>query len=105
MWNFICLLWVISGSYTAYYMIQDMLKTKGAIDAQDGLIVIVAFLGGFVSLGFLISQEGDKIVLFKKPREPQPQAAPVQPQQQTARPAYSPPPQQKQKRGGSVLDE
>ena len=66
MWNFLELLWVLAGAFSAYYMIQDALKKDGAINAQSAAFIAATFFGGILSLCILIANDGDKIVLFKK---------------------------------------
>jgi hypothetical protein len=106
MWNFLEFLYVVCGAVTAYFLIKDTLNQKGSINAQEAAMIALAFFGGAFSLMWLVSQEGDKIVLFRKPSEQQtsaPTAAytnqdPPKPQPQTA---PAPQPEQKSR---SVLD-
>jgi hypothetical protein len=106
MWNFLEFAWLICGGFSAYYMIKQALKRDGQITAKSAATALGFFMGGIVSAVYVISNDGDSIVLFKdKPNanqtqsQAQAQPAQVTPQPQPAYQSVSKPP-----KGGSVLD-
>jgi len=105
MWNFLEFLWVLSGGFVAYYAIKDCMDKKGSISAYDAAMTAAVFFGGIISLIYLISTEGDKIVLFKKPdNKPTGQAPTASYVNQDPTPAPAPAPVRATKKQGSVLD-
>lgn len=111
MGNFLYLLWILAGAFSAYYMVKQQLKQDGQITAKGAAVVAGYFFGGIVSAVLIIANDGDSITFYKpedKSVLPGVQPMPTQQTQtqtqpvQTATPAYQSVGQSN--KGGSVLD-
>ena len=104
MWDAFKILWVLCGSFSAYYAAKETLDRRGKLNAQEASVVLLFFFGGIVSLGYLVATQGENMTVFQKKKEGG--LAPPSPSSDAATVAYvNQQPQSPPERQTSVLDD